>query len=162
MERRLLAFPRQLTGCVLLQTPWPHRVQVWGKAQPRNLFIFWLCAVRWFRSCWDCCSVAVCEGSRAVLEVLREHKWEMPRSTPVPPAALELFVLCSEGGWSQRHQSHPLLTGESCGFVCWQEWRRLQLSEMEIQVFCLRLCWLRRQMWILVSGLSLCMRMVKG
>lgn len=50
--------------------------------------------------------------------------------------------MCSNGGWSQRHRSHHLLSGERAMDPCVGENKRdscFQLSEMEIQVFCVRL-----------------------
>lgn len=50
--------------------------------------------------------------------------------------------MCSNGGWNQRHQSHHLLSGERAVDLCVGKDKRdscFQLSEMEIQVFCVRL-----------------------
>lgn len=50
--------------------------------------------------------------------------------------------MCSNGGWNQRHQCHHLLSGERAVDLCVGKDKRdlcFQLSEMEIQVFSVRL-----------------------
>lgn len=125
MECWLLAFPRQLTG-LLLQTPWPHKVcdqdcQVWGKAQPRDLFIFWLCRDLGALGLLQCCCAV--KEPELLLVLLRSRELQ-PQVT--------------------NGKCHVPLLWNSTGAVCSVFWGRLQ-SEASIPSFAD--CW---ELWICV------------
>lgn len=131
---------------MLLETLWPHKadglsLSSIGKSPAKALVNFMaLC----------CCAVRDC-GAAAGLSSRAGSSWSqvINGKCHLPLLFLKeqhqkwsLFVMSSNRGWSQRQQSHNLLSGERPVDLCVGKNKGgscFQLSEMEIQLFCLRL-----------------------